>query len=234
MNIEDLFTSLSYGELNNLSMSADGSGSIEESKQPQILLYANEGLLRLYGRFLLKENDVLIEMVEHITNYHLKKKFAESSYDPEVVHYPYIKDLINEPFNEDVIKIIAVYNSLGQKVPLNDSERIDSVFTPQATMLQVPRPINGATLSVMYQAKHPKLTLEDLSQEIELPDVLHGALTSFIASRVFSHMNTDVSTAKAAEHLAQFDAICADVEDRDLVQTSIATTNARFGKRGWV
>ena len=73
MNIEDLFTSLSYGELNNLSMSADGSGSIEESKQPQILLYANEGLLRLYGRFLLKENDVLIEMVEHITNYHLKK-----------------------------------------------------------------------------------------------------------------------------------------------------------------
>lgn len=234
MNLEQLFTDLSYGVLSNLSLSADGSGSIQEDKQPQIVLYANEGLLRLYSRFVLLEKDVLIEMVEHITNYHFLKKFTESAHDPAKDHYPYIKDLIQEPYEEDMLKILAVYNSLGQKVPLNDNERIDSVFTPRDKVLQVPRPINGASLSVLYQAKHPKLTVEDLEAEIQLPIVLEGALTAYIAYKVFSSMNTDVSSAKAQEHFQIFGNICDEVEDRDMVNSSVVTTNARFGKRGWV
>uniref|UniRef100_A0AB39ACI6 Virion structural protein n=1 Tax=Erwinia phage Fifi051 TaxID=3238787 RepID=A0AB39ACI6_9CAUD len=234
MNVEQLFTNLSYGELSNLSLSADGSGSIQEERQPRIILYANEGLLRLYSRFLLLEKDVLIEMVEHITNYHFLKKFTESHHDPESEHYPYIKDLIGEPYEEDMLKILAVYNSLGQKVPLNDNERIDSVFTPRDKLLQVPRPIDGASLSVLYQAKHPTLTIDDLQQEIILPVVLEGALTAYIAYKVFSHMNTDVSSQKAQEHIQIFNNICDEVEDRDMVGSSVATTNARFGKRGWV
>lgn len=234
MNLEQLFTDLSYGVLSNLSLSADGSGTIQEEKQPQIVLFANEALLRLYSRFILSEKDVLLEMVGHITNYHFLKRFTESQFDPEKEHYPYIKDLINEPYQEDMLKILAVYNSLGQKIPLNDNERMDSVFTPRDKVLQVPNPVDGATLSVLYQASHPKLTVDNLEEEIQLPVVLDGALTAYIAYKVFSSMNTDVSSAKAQEHFQIFGSICDEVEDRDMVNSSISTTNTRFNKRGWV
>jgi hypothetical protein len=113
MNVDQLFQNLSYGELSNLSMGVEGEGAIEEKHQPKIILHANEGLLRLYTRFLLLEKDVLIEQVEHITNYHLLKRFAESNWNPEEEPYAYIKDLGREPFEEDVIKILSVLTVMG-------------------------------------------------------------------------------------------------------------------------
>ncbi|AHI60147.1 virion structural protein [Erwinia phage Ea9-2] len=234
MKISELYKTLSYGELSNLSIGMDGAGSILEDAKPRILHYANEGLTRLYGRFILKEKDVMIELVDHITNYHLLRMYAESYFDPEEVRYPYIKDLFNEPFTEDVIKILSVYNGVGQKLPLNDNERMDSLFTPTGKILQVPNPKTGVSLSVLYQAKHPELLPNDEDQDIHLPQVLEGALVAFIAYKVFSHMNTDVSTAKAQEHMSVYASVCDEVEQHDLVNSSISTTNSCFRKRGWV
>lgn len=234
MKISELYKTLSYGELSNLSIGMDGVGSILEDAKPRILHYANEGLTRLYGRFILKEKDVMIELVDHITNYHLLRMYAESYFDPEVIAYPYIKDLFNEPFTEDVIKILSVYNGVGQKLPLNDNERSDSLFTPTGKILQVPNPRTGVSLSVLYQAKHPELLPNDEDQDIHLPQVLEGALVAFIAYKVFSHMNTDVSTAKAQEHMSVYASVCDEVEQHDLVNSSISTTNSCFRKRGWV
>lgn len=234
MKISELYKTLSYGELSNLSIGMDGAGSILEDAKPRILHYANEGLTRLYGRFILKEKDVMIELVDHITNYHLLRMYAESYFDPEEVRYPYIKDLFNEPFTEDVIKILSVYNGVGQKLPLNDNERMDSLFTPTGKILQVPNPKTGVSLSVLYQAKHPELLPDNENQEIHLPEVLEGALVAFIAYKVFSHMNTDVSTAKAQEHMSVYASVCDEVEQHDLVNSSISTTNSCFRKRGWV
>lgn len=234
MKISELYKTLSYGELSNLSIGMDGVGSILEDAKPRILHYANEGLTRLYGRFILKEKDVMIELVDHITNYHLLRMYAESYFDPEEVRYPYIKDLFNEPFTEDVIKILSVYNGVGHKLPLNDNERSDSLFTPTGKILQVPNPKTGVSLSVLYQAKHPELLPNDEDQDIHLPQVLEGALVAFIAYKVFSHMNTDVSTAKAQEHMSVYASVCDEVEQHDLVNSSISTTNSCFRKRGWV
>ena len=47
-------------------------------------------------------------------------------------------------------------------------------------------------------------------------------------------MNTQESTAKSQEHLATYEAICAEAIDRDLVNTSISSTNTSFEKRGFV
>lgn len=234
MNVEQLFQNLSYGELSNLSMGVDGEGGIEERHQPKIILHANEGLLRLHSRFVLCEKDVLIEQVEHITNYHLLKRFAESNWDPKQEPYPYIKDLGREPFEEDVIRILSVYDSQGFRLPLNDNERADSLFTPQAKVLQVPHPKDRVSLSVLYQAKHPLLSQDNPDQEVALPDVLHGALTAFIASRIYGNMNTAESVAKGQEHFLHYENICNDAVNNDLVSTSTSTTNSRFNKRGWI
>lgn len=233
LTLQELFTDLSHGELSNLHMGAEGSGAIEETKQPKIVLYTNEGLLKLHSRFCLIEKDLNLELVGHITNYHFLRKFAESNRDPKQ-KYLYIKDLLCEPFIEDVIRVLTVYNKMGDLLPLNDTANACSVFTPQPQILQVPNPIQGMSLSIGYQARHPKITGEDLEQRIELPDTLHVALTSYIAYNVYCTISTAEATAKAQEHLLKYETTCQEVEDKDLVSTSSSSTNVRFRKNGWI
>jgi hypothetical protein len=239
MLLEELFTDLSHGQLSNLSISMDGGGTIKEEARPKIIRYLNEGLIRLYSRFQLKQNEVIVQMFSHITNYHLLKKYALSQQEPEAEGYFYIRDLIGEPFEEDVIKIMAVRDSLYRPMVLNDRNNPMSVFTPQADVLQVPEPIEGMALSVIYQAKHRKIALDanttdEATGSFWVPDVLYGALSSFIAYSVYRDMNTQESAANANNHLVMYEALCAEAEDKDLVNSSIATTNTKFEQRGFI
>lgn len=235
-NLNDLFRDLALGELSNLSMVEQDT--IKPQKRPQIVSYTNEALLALHSEFVLKEKDMLIEMREGVTNYHLLKRYAWSQYSeenpPDRWNMPYVMDMIAEPFEEDVIKILAVYNSFGQKLPLNDIENPMSVFNPQSNVLQVPFPIPGQSLSLEYQAKHSQLDHCRCDEDIQIPDVLWRALKAYVASKVFMHMNTQENTAKGQEHMIIYDMICQEVVDKDLVNTSSSTSNVRFQKRGWI
>lgn len=236
--LSDLYIDLSQQELSNTAIGGDGAGVIREQDRGKIVGYANEALLRLHSRFILKQGEVLVKMFEHITQYHLTKKYAQSQQEPEAEGFFYIQDLTGEPFEEDVIKILEVWGSGGFQYPLNDPEDRWSLYTPKFNLLQVPYPVVGNALSVVYQAKHHELKVDagddELGSIVDIPDVLYGALTAFIAYKAFSHMNTQESTAKSQEHLATYEAICAEAIDRDLVNTSISSTNTSFEKRGFV
>ena len=237
MKVSDLLKRLALGELSNLSL-AEG-GEIVHEKRATIMAHANEGLLRLHTRFVLRERNLLIRMRDGITFYHLRKQFAQSNYDPIVSvpswDVPYILDLPHEPFEEDVIKILSIYDHEGTKLPINDLNAPNSVFVPQAKMIQVPHVLDGRTLSVEYQAKHPELVFShDFDQEIGIPDTLEAALTAFIAYKIFSHMNTQENTAKGQEHAMLFETLCQDAVDMDLVNSSVSTTNNRFEIRGFM
>ncbi|MFP3645152.1 hypothetical protein [Paraburkholderia sp. SIMBA_054] len=234
MNITELFADLSFGELSSLNLAQEGTGIITDAGKERIIRFANEGLLKLHTRFILKQNDVLVEMVEWITSYHLLLKFAESQQGISQQRHLYIKDLWEEPFQEDVIRILNVFDSNGCELPLNDEGNEHSVFTPQGDLLQVPHPIEGMALSIGYQAKHVPLTLADLTQEIELPEVLHPALRAWVAWRAFGQVNTQESQGIAAGHRAAFDDACNEVTAQDLVSTSQSQTNNRFQRNGWI
>ena len=235
MTLQELYEKLSFGELQNLWEADEGSGVIRDENKPKVVRYLNDALLRLYTRFILREKDVVIEMHDHITNYHLKAKFAESQWETSGQDFLYIKDLMREPFTEDVIRIMNVYNSLGDRLPLNDETHPESLFTPQGAVLQVPRPVSGVALSLVYQAKHPIILWDgDDDQEIDIPDVLEEALLSYIAFKLYNHKNTQEAMGIAQGHLSLYEAVCQDVVDKDLVSTSESFTNTRFQKGGWV
>lgn len=233
MLVSKLLENLSYGELSNLSLSGEGSGEILEAKRPKIIKYANDGLLRLFSRFVLDYNELLLEQQSFITDYRLTRNHSSSNTERPVDAVPYILDTAAQPFREDIIKIIDAYGVGGHQYPLNDSEKPNSLFTPQPTTLQVPYPVQGALLSVIYQAKHVELAPDDLTAEIDLPEVLHEALSAYIAYKVFSHMNGQENAVKAAEHLANYESICGSVIENDLVNSSRSTTNERFQRGGW-
>jgi hypothetical protein len=242
MIVSELFSKLSYGQLSSLAIGMDGAGSIAEAGKPAIVHHLNDALSKLYSSFMLKEKDLQLLMEYTITIYHLQPRFAYTYVPTGAItggrrsddeYYRYIMDLPTAPFKGDVLKIHAVFDAEGNNIPLNDSADINSVFTPQANVLQVPRPIQSQTLSVLYQAKHIPI-IGDLQEQIEIPNVLEEALLSWIAYKVFSAMGTEQSTSKAQEHRAAYDSEIARVIVQDLVGTSVSTSNSRFENRGWV
>lgn len=235
MLVSELFRRLSFGELSNLSIGSEGSGQISEEGIPKLIKYTNDGLLKLFSRFLLKESSIIVEQVSHITNYHLKRQFAESSGSNE--KYRYIKDLPNSPFQGDVIKILSVVDSKGDPRPLNDVENPRSVYTPQPDTLQIPRPIACQALGVMYQARHVPLNSDGegiLNQDIDIPFFLENALQSYIASLVYSHMNGQENKANSQEHFLKYETDCLDCENKDLVNNTFHTSFQKLEHRGFV
>jgi hypothetical protein len=236
MNLLELFRRLSYGELSNLAIGSNGVGVIAEDGQPKIVTHANETLLRLHSRFLLRENLLFLRQVDHLTYYYLLKRFARSEItDPPCPNAPhaYILDNADEPFEDDLIKVLEVMDQDGCKLPLNDAEDPRSLYTPQPNLLQIPEPLADRVLSVNYQARHPILTHTNVCQEIDLPFALEGALTAHIAYQVYSNMNGQENSGKAAEHLARYESVCNEIQEMDIVSQSRATTTLKFHDRGF-
>ena len=67
-----------------------------------------------------------------------------------------------------------------------------------------------------------------------MPDVLLSALLAYVGYQAFASVNTEVSLMKSQEQLSLYEILCTEAEDKDLVSTSISSTNVRFNKRGWV
>ena len=232
MKLKDLLSRLSFAELSNLSLGNEGQGTIKKEDIPKLVTYVNDGLVRIYSRFVLCTKQLLIEQVQHITNYHLITKYAQSA--GADVPWPYIKDVPGNIFTGDVIRILEVHDIMGREYVLNDKDDPTSLFTPAPQILQVPHPKAGKGLAVLYQARHDYIENDDLEQEIVIPFVLEGALQAFVAYKVFSHMNGQENQVKSQEHLNTYDGICTDVEERDLVNVTFATSHHKLENRGFL
>lgn len=234
--IEELFCRLAHGALRNtFYVSKDEPGDIADARKSEITLYTNEALMRLHSRFILRENTVIVEMQEGRTNYPLLKKYAVQSYNPEEVNDPFIMDLAGEPFQEDVIKILGVHDSDGNFRQLNDKDQGWSLFTPRPNVLQNTRPRKYEAICLSYQARHPKVDCgEGGNGVIELPDTLDAALEAYINYKAFSTISSQEATVKAAEMLEKYEAVCNEVTENDLVNSSRTNTGNKFSQRGFV
>jgi hypothetical protein len=236
MNVSQFLERLSYGPLSNLSISNEGDGTIIETKQPALVGYLNEALLHLFTRFDLLEKEIILEQVEGRSRYPLNSAYAVSTAADNPLNPHYIIDTIAIPFTDDLLKILSVWKA-GTcdpiRLPLNDDNSDDSLFTPKSDLLQVPKPIAGEPLYLIYQARHPVLSHTDLNTTIDLPVVFEEALLSYVAHKVYFYMNGQEHARKAAEHLATYESICNEVKEYDLVSSSLSFTNAKFQDRGF-
>lgn len=240
MKISDLFRQLSFGELSNLAISNSGDGTIVEAKWPQLIQYTNDALTALHTRFVLSEKEIVIEQMENITRYQLRSEHSESTGTGDEL---YIKDTPEDPFKDDLIRVLEVWGIAGYKLPLNNQEASNSLFTPTPLVLQVPEPVAGDPLSIVYQAKHALLLdlvpEEDpeydlLDQIIDIPHYLENPLQQWVASKVFSHMNGQENLLKSQEYLAAYEADCLGIEQRDLANQTWHTSHTKLEQRGFV
>lgn len=234
VTLKELYKSLALSVLNNTSVVTDDKMGIYPTKIPYMLEFINEGITRLHSRFVLKTDSIYIEMQEGRTDYPLLARFAFTQYDPSKGVAPYILDSFAKPFQQDVIKVLSVYDNQGHERRLNDNNDTHGLFLPRPDTLKCIRPRHEEIISVVYQARHPMINEGDEEAEIDLPDTLLPALKYWLAYSVYTSMNTAESTGKAAEYLQMYESICGEVEDYDLANGSISTTNSVFEERGWI
>lgn len=233
MDFREFTERLALGELKNTpAINETDPSQLKEQHRLMIIKHLNLGLTNLYSKFILLEKELLLRTQLSITHYYLRKEFARSN--SAIVPYKYIDDTKCGEYTEDLIKILRVYNNMGEEVYLNDSEQHESVFTTQYDCLQITGVHLGSMFSVVYQARHPEMTGTDPCQEIKLPFFLEEAIQAYVASKVLSHMNGQEHSAKGQEYMGIYAGICADVEMRDMIRNSVATTNTKLEKRGFV
>lgn len=240
MKLNEYLTKLAYGTLSNLWGPSNIKGTIPEDKIPLVINAINDGLLRLYTLFPLKEDGLYLELNEHTTIYTLSTEHIipddmdESELDTPENCDKYIWDFKEHPFIDDIIKVLNVFTTDGLPVKLNDPSSCISIYTPTFNTLQISNPVKGITLSIAYQAKHPTLSKENLdTQTIELTPILLGALDAYVAYIIHSNMNTETAIANAQKYYALYQEIVNEIINTDAVNSSYSQTNTKFLERGW-
>jgi hypothetical protein len=232
MTLDDLLTSLSYGNLSNLSVGGSGSGVVPDTHKDKVISCVNQALLKLYTKFVLREKELTLRTFDNIMSYPLRAIHADTNSDN--VAQKFIHDTEWDKFEGGVVKVLTVFDEIGVEIPLNRENDSSSMFTPYIDTLQIPYARTGDVYFVQYQAKHAKLTAADLEQEVNVPLSLTEALSDYVAYAIMSPMNGKENSAKAFQYLQKFDLQCEQVLQKDLVNSSIVeTVTNKFEDRGF-
>lgn len=234
MQLSTLYENLYYGELNNLIMDSVTPGVLPTSLAKKVVSYLNQSLTAIYSRLSLLEKEVIIEAQDEIFIYYLQKKYAVQDSTVMPANMKYIRDTEDDPFTEDVLRIIAVYDELGTQLSLNEPGDAASLYTPKFNAIQIPTPVTGNTYTVLYQANHPKVDGKLMAAEIMLPAYLEIGLRAHIAGLLFGSMNGQEHVARALDHMATYETVMGQAEGKDLARTSLPITITKLEDRGFV
>lgn len=239
MNLQNLMSQLAYNELSGLFLATSPSGQIDEESFPRVLSAVNSSLTDLYTRFVLSEKELHILCLANKTNYVLKPEFATMNPTPGI---KYILDTPDYPFTGDLIRILSVTDEIGYQVSINDRGRRGSIYIPQYNTIQVNNPANDKMLSVLYQARHPTLVMEDPDdiyfsrdqQAVDVPPALEEALRVRVAFHIFSAMERKENSAQIVNLASRYEMLCAQAENKNLLNDSTISTTNKLGHRGFI
>ena len=235
MLLSELFMYLAYGELSQMALGTNNRGGIDESDYPTLISHINLGLTNLHSRLPLKQSQVIIAQQSDRTLYPLTSAYAINSSSAEKKKF--ILDSAAAPFKDDVLKIEEVYTESNTPLPLNDSAKDNSVFTPSFNTLQLPSPVSNEVLAVLYRAGHPLLPAKrgiDISAiEVNIPAVHVEPLLTYVVARVAASGNNQNSIQEAAAYQQKF-----ELQVQQIIQSGALSvdrpSNLRMRNNGWV
>ena len=161
-----------------------------------IISYINLALIALYGRFNLKKSEQIITLQNNIVQYKLAS---------------------------DLMTIEAIYDENGDEFALDDETSLFSINQIDFETIQVPNPITGVNISVVYLAAPTYFTYIDqtsLSQKLPIPVQLLEPLLHYIGYRAHGSMNGDIK-AENNTHYMRYEASVKRIKDLGLVREAV-------------
>ncbi len=207
MRLEEIYDILKNTELKQIIVGED---------ENQIIALMNLGLIEVYGKFSILQEEQIINILPGITRYRLQ----DNSQKVLQVYYRNVNT--NPLLGEDAFS----------EVPINDINSDDSVFTPQPYVLHIPNPDDGGIYSVMQVVSPPYITKANINTlDFIFPPQFLDPLVNYIAYRAYKSMNGDEQT-EIGTHWRAYMASCNEVYKKGLMNYSILT-NTKSTNRGY-
>lgn len=151
MLLEDVIHLARHSELSSLSI---------KDNSPVIIAFINLGMIELYKEFALNRSEIVIPVEENKTIYDLPSDY---------MYHTIAFELVKEG-NELV----------ARDVPINNEQKHNSIFFPSFNKVQVPKTVDFKEFTLVYVTKPPYYTIDDVKQQISLPDVLIDCLLHYL------------------------------------------------------
>jgi len=210
MFLADIFQYLSRGELSQFAVGTENSGRVSEDDYEQLITHINLGLTNLFSRLPIKQKQQIFTLKANQTEYTV---------------------------DSDVLRIEEVYSEAGNKFALNDSSDEDSLFTPAFNTLQVPAPVDGNRIAVLYRANHERIPakrgIDPKSVVLDMPDILIEPLLAYVVSRVMQSRGTAESISEANAYMQKYEMLLQQIQISGLY-TADMQTNTKLRDNGWV
>lgn len=236
MLLSEIFEYLTHGELSQLAVSDQGT-EITSEDYAKVASHINLGLLDLHKRFPVKYKELILDTYDSINMYRLSYEYAVSN-TASTVPVKYINDASPaDTFDPStLLRVDQVFDEEGTDLPLDNTADSRSLYRPAYNILQVPEPLTGYSLSLIYRVAHPKLIVNaatDVSQvEVDIPYDVLQPLLYFVGARLLNGVGKD-STNAYMMGMQQYEAACQQIEQRKVFDRD-EMFNTRLETNGWV
>lgn len=233
MILQEIFRRLALTKLSNLADS-EGKDIADEDKE-KILVHINSALLQLSTDFVLSKKTVVLALQEGMTEYVISGEYAVSSTDVDSTGPFYIIDTEDDPFQNDLIQILSVFDDAGYEHTIDDKTEWMSIYRSAYNKVIIPYDVReDGMLALGYQAKFPEVTLDKIGNDIPIPHSLEEALLSYVAYGVYKDMNTAESVGAAQGHMMDYERLTDKAETKNLAGESLSDSGNKFSKNGWI
>jgi len=224
MTISEVLDAVKACELKQLGVVLNLNSTdvaIQEQAMKDILTYIDLGLVELYKRFNLRTEETVITMVEGQTFYTLDEA------------QPYIGSMPGR-FNH----VLGCFDEVGNNYTLNDENDALTILNPIWNQLQVPNPVGGEALYVIYNSAQDRINWNTdyattIAQTIPLPPYMLEALLLYIGYRGNSSLDATLQTDNNTYYM-RFEASCANVEKFGVTTHSDDNERDRLHEKGFV
>ena len=208
MTVQDFMELAIHGELQQLPI---------KDNEDVIISFINLGIIELYKRFNLKTEEYLLELQDNTTLYKMPNDFM------------YILTAY-----EEMPEGASDYDAWQAEIPVNEGANPRSINTVSYNTIQVPLSIDGSYVSIIYAATPETITIADLGDELDIPNVLIEALLNYVGYRGHSAVNSGME-GEGNVHWSKFERSCNTVKELGIaIAPDSLDSEAKLTKRGFV
>lgn len=237
ITVQQLFNILATGVYSNTAFSGTNS-ILKVEHYDKVINSTNMGIVEIYKRFKLLENELVLCVVPEVTRYYLRADRVASVGQTTVDQY------IEENFSTDgflnIIEVTGAYDTYGIELELNSIKCTPRIMQVAPDILQITNILSAQSIGIVYQSYPDKIVIDSTFRpadyEINIPDTIIDPLVLYIAAKTFKPIGANDSTAnadKSASYEQQYELACQKLSMYGLALQG-ADERDSFISNGWV
>jgi hypothetical protein len=233
-SVLEIMQNLTFGELSQYSIGGLEDGRIAVTNYPRVMAAINRGVGEIQKDLSINEGSVRLALIPGIVTYPIN---SEHSVVTGTSTTRFVDDSVYAPFEDDILRILAVYDKGGTELPINVSNRSDTVYVPAHNVIQVPAVKEGDILGVVYtRLTRPTVVTtaaEASTAVLPIPDYTLTALYAYVASVMSAGITTGQEIADSQVWTNKYNAAIAQIK----LTPSVAPddyTNTKLTDNGFI